>query len=152
MKNNCIDKSFNKIPLSSLSPFIHSVVWSSMIDYPEHVCSVLFFNGCNFNCEFCYNKNLKMEKELDFNNHVLPKLMQRKDFVNHIILSGGECTISPFFEKVVDKLYENHFTIGIHTNGSRPDVIKKVISKIDFIGMDIKNDFANYDKISRSRS
>lgn len=131
---------------------IKSVLWSSMIDYPDNICSVIFTSGCNFDCEFCYNKKLTFEKEINFEKEIFLKLLARKSFINHIIISGGECTISPDFLNIVDMLYENDFRIGIHTNGYRPDIIKHVINKLDFIGMDIKNDFQNYSKISRSRS
>ena len=130
---------------------VKSVIWARMIDYPEHVCTTIFMDGCNFNCEFCYNKNLKNEKPIDFEQIILPQLIERKNFVNHIILSGGECTISPDFFKIVETLYYHQFKIGIHTNGYRPDILQKVISKLDFVGMDIKNDFENYSAISRSQ-
>ena len=42
---------------------IKSVIWSSMIDYPDNVCTTLFTGVCNFDCEFCYNKGLLKEKE-----------------------------------------------------------------------------------------
>lgn len=126
---------------------IKSVIWSSMIDYPDNVCTTLFTGVCNFDCEFCYNRGLLNEKDLDFDNEIFPKLMERKDFIDHIIISGGECTIHPEFERIVDKLYNNGFKIGIHTNGYAPEILEKVIGKIDFIGMDIKNDFNNYNDI-----
>lgn len=129
---------------------IKSVIWSSMIDYPDNVCTTLFTGVCNFDCEFCYNKGLLNEKDLDFEKNIFPKLLERKDFVNHIIISGGECTIHPEFEKIVNRLYENGFKIGIHTNGYAPEILEKIIDKLDFIGMDIKNDFSNYDKITNS--
>lgn len=129
---------------------VKSVIWSSMVDYPNNICTTLFMAGCNFNCEFCYNKKLLYEKDIDFENAILPKLIERKSFIKHIILSGGECTTSPDFLNIIDKLYDNKFIIGIHTNGYRPDVLRKVIDKLDFIGMDIKNDFKNYSKTVRS--
>ena len=126
---------------------IKSVIWSSMIDYPDNVCTTLFTGVCNFDCEFCYNKGLLNEKDLNFEKDIFPKLMERKDFINHIIISGGECTIHPEFENIVNKLYENGFKIGIHTNGYTPEMLEKLIDKIDFVGMDIKNDFNSYDEI-----
>lgn len=129
---------------------IKSVIWSSMIDYPDNVCTTLFTGVCNFDCEFCYNKGLLNEKDLDFEKNIFPKLLERKDFVDHIIISGGECTIHPEFEKIVNRLYENGFKIGIHTNGYAPEMLEKIIDKLDFVGMDIKNDFSNYDKITNS--
>lgn len=120
-----------------------------MVDYPHNICTTLFTCGCNFNCEYCYNKNLLKEKTLKLEEDILPKLLERKNFINHIIISGGECTVSNDFLEIINRLYENNFKIGIQTNGYRPDIIEKVIKKLDYIGMDIKNDFENYDKISR---
>lgn len=130
---------------------IKSVIWSSMLDYPDYVCTTLFTGVCNFDCEFCYNKGLLNEKEINFENDILPKLLERKDFINHVVISGGECTYHKDFEKYVNILYENGFKIGLHTNGYAPDVLKKVISKVDYIGMDIKNDFLNYDEITQRK-
>ncbi len=130
---------------------IKSVIWSSMIDYPDNVCTTMFTGVCNFDCEFCYNRGLLKEKEMDFENEIMPKLLNRKDFINHVIISGGECTIHKDFEKIINKLYENGFKIGIHTNGYAPEILEKVINKIDYIGMDIKNDFENYDKITQKK-
>lgn len=130
---------------------IKSVIWSSMIDYPDNVCTTLFSGVCNFDCEFCYNKGLLNEKDLDFEKDIFPKLIERKDFIDHVIISGGECTIHPDFERILNKLYENGFKIGIHTNGYTPEVLERNIDKIDYIGMDIKNDFDNYDEITCSK-
>ncbi|MBQ8299841.1 MAG: anaerobic ribonucleoside-triphosphate reductase activating protein [Clostridia bacterium] len=130
---------------------IKSVIWSSMIDYPDNVCTTLFTGVCNFDCEFCYNKGLLKEKELDFEKEILPKLLDRKDFIDHVIISGGECTVHPDFEKVINILYENGFKIGIHTNGYTPEILSNIIDKIDFIGMDIKNDFENYNEITQKK-
>ena len=128
---------------------IKSVIWSSMIDYPDNICTTLFTGVCNFDCEFCYNRGLLKEKELDFEKEILPKLLERKDFIDHVIISGGECTFHKDFEKYINILHENGFVIGIHTNGYMPEILEKVMDKIDYIGMDIKNDFNNYDEITQ---
>ena len=60
-----------------------------------------------------------------------------------------ECTFHKDFEKYINILYENGFVIGVHTNGYTPEILEKVIDKIDYIGMDIKNDFNNYDEITQ---
>lgn len=126
---------------------IKSVIWSSMLDYPGHVCSTIFFDKCNFKCEYCQNQDLCKMKEIDFEKEILPNLIERKDFVKYIVLSGGECTIDKEFQKNIDILYEKGFKIGIHTNGYKPEIIEKNISKISYIGMDIKNDLKKYDEI-----
>lgn len=130
---------------------IKSVIWSSMIDYPDNICTTLFTGVCNFDCEFCYNRGLLKEKELNFEEEILPKLLERKDFIDHVIISGGECTFHKDFEKYINILHDNGFVIGIHTNGYTPEILENVIDKIDYIGMDIKNDFSNYDEITKKK-
>ena len=130
---------------------VKSVIWSSMIDYPENVCTTLFTGVCNFDCEFCYNRGLLKEKEMDFEKEILPKLLDRKEFIDHVIISGGECTVHPDFERIVNILYDNGFKIGINTNVYTPEILEKVIDKLDYIGMDVKNDFDNYNAITQKQ-
>ena len=63
---------------------------ASTIDYPNEICTVLFVGKCNWNCEFCYNTNLVSETNIDFDKDILPKLLKRKNFINHVVISGGE--------------------------------------------------------------
>lgn len=127
---------------------IKNVIWASMIDYPGKTSSVLFVGKCNFNCSYCYNRTLLKEKDIYFDRQILPKLIERKDFVSHVIISGGEPTIDEEFENILEKLYENGFLIGVHTNGSNPEMIKKHINKIDFLGIDIKSSPEKYNDIA----
>lgn len=123
-----------------------------MLDYPGHTCSVLFTGKCNFDCKFCYNKPLLKMPNLDFDNVILPKLIERKELVNHVILSGGECTIEDEFNDIIDKLYANDFTIGIHSNGTRFDIIERNINKISFYGIDYKTGRNKYDAIINGKT
>lgn len=126
-----------------------SIVWSSTIDYPKQVSTVLFVGICNWDCGFCYNRNLINNKDIDFDNYILPRLIQRKKFINHIVISGGEVTCYNELINVIDKLKNKGFTLGIHTNGSNPDMLENIIDKIDFVGMDIKTSFTDkYNKIT----
>lgn len=124
---------------------IKHVIWASMIDYPGETSTVLFTGACNFNCDYCYNKTLKQAEDKAFDNEILPKLLERKDFVSHIILSGGEPTIDKNFDHMIDVLYNKGFKIGVHTNGSNPEKIINNIDKIDYLGIDIKTSFDKYD-------
>ena len=130
---------------------LKSVIWASMLDYPGKVCTSLFFEGCNFACEYCQNKDISKAKTIDFKQEVLPKLLERKDFINHVILSGGECTISSQIQDVVDILYKNGFKIGIHTNGYTPEFLEKNKEKISYIGMDIKTSFNKYSLVAERK-
>ena len=44
---------------------------ASTIDYPNEICTVLFVGKCNWNCEFCYNTNLVLESDINFDKEFL---------------------------------------------------------------------------------
>ena len=127
---------------------IKHVIWASMIDYPGQTATVLFTGACNFNCDYCYNKTLKQAGDMHFDNVILPKLLERQDFVNYVILSGGEPTMDKDFDYIIDTLNKHGFIVGVHTNGSNPDKIMNNINKIDYFGIDIKTSFEKYNVVA----
>lgn len=130
---------------------IKHVIWASMIDYPGQTSTVLFTGACNFNCDYCYNKSLNLAKDKVFDKSILPELIKRRDFIDHVILSGGEPTIDKEFEYIVNVLYSNGFKVGVHTNGSNPEKIINNIDKIDYLGIDIKTSFNKYDIVAGTK-
>jgi len=122
-----------------------------MIDYPGETCAVLFTGACNFNCDYCYNKTLKVAEDKVFDKEILPKLLDRREFVDHVVLSGGEPTIDKNFDYIIDTLYKNGFKIGLHTNGSNPDKVINNIDKIEYLGIDIKTSFDKYDIVAGTK-
>jgi len=115
-----------------------SIVWSSTIDYPNQVSTVLFVGACNWDCKYCYNKNLINNESIDFNSKILPKLISRQKFINHIVISGGECTCYSELPNIINTLKNRGFIIGIHTNGSNPGILQNILNDVNFVGMDIK--------------
>lgn len=123
---------------------IKSVVWTSMLDYPKEISTTLFIGECNWNCEYCHNKDLVKLSNINFKNEILPKLLKRKEIIKHVVLSGGECTCYNKINELIKVLKQNNFIIGIHTNGSNPNILKENIDKINYIGMDIKTSKEKY--------
>ena len=118
-------------------------VRTSLIDYPEHIASVIFTGGCNFRCPMCHNADLVLHPE-DLQSvseqGLLSFLSKRAGLIDGFVVSGGEPTIQndliPFLLKV--KALGLH--IKLDTNGSRPDVVAEVVRQemVDYIAMDIK--------------
>jgi len=115
---------------------------STLIDYPGKVACVLFFSGCNFHCPYCHNpelaKGVALEKwpeqvAFDF-------LEQRKGFIEGVVISGGEPSLHPDVIRVCQTIRQMGYPIKLDTNGSRPDVLEKLISRglVDYVAMDIK--------------
>lgn len=110
-----------------------------MLDYPGRICTVLFVGSCNWRCSFCHNNRLFDLPDIDFDSDIFPKLLERKPLIDTIVISGGEPSVyGEEAEKIVEKLVENGFSVGIHTNGSNYAFISRLASKISFWGVDIK--------------
>lgn len=125
-----------------------SVVWSSMLDFPGRVSTVLFVGNCNWRCAFCHNAEMFKLPDLDFENSILPELIRRKSMVDTVVISGGEPSV--YGDELTDKVktLKNYgFTVGIHTNGSNPSFIEEIIPLISFVGMDIKTSESRYKKL-----
>ena len=122
---------------------------TSLIDYPDKVCAVFFASGCNFRCPYCYNPELVFNKTKLINEKWIKNFLeQRKSLLDAILLTGGEITIQQDFVEFLKEIKKYGYLVGIETNGSKPDAIKKIIDNkiVDFIAMDIKSDLETYEK------
>lgn len=116
---------------------------TTLIDYPDKIACTIFFAGCNFRCGHCYNadlvfnsKNLKEIKE----EEILDFLKKRKKWLDGIVISGGEPTISKALPAILKKIKEKGFLVKLDTNGSKPEVLRELIKEglVDYVAMDIK--------------
>ena len=123
----------------------------TLLDYPGNVACLIFTQGCNFRCPFCHNSGL-----LDMNNNcekidekeVFKYLEKRKGLLDGVCISGGEPLLKKDIEYFIRKVKDLGYKVKLDTNGSSPKKLKQLIEEglIDYVAMDIKNDFLNYDK------
>lgn len=121
---------------------------TSLLDWPGEVSSVIWTQGCNFRCPFCHNRdliNLK-GKNLISEEKLVKNLIQRKIWITHLVITGGEPTIQPDLVEFCQKMKNLGFKIKMDTNGSKPGVVKKLmdLDLVDFWAMDIKTKFDKY--------
>lgn len=125
----------------------------TLLDYPGKTACLLFTQGCNFRCPFCHNRDLlKNDKPPDeiSEDEVFEYLRKRQGILDGICISGGEPLLQKDIERFVKKVKEMGFLVKLDTNGSCPTILKRLIENnmLDYIAMDIKDDFINYDKAS----
>ncbi|RZB30794.1 MAG: pyruvate formate lyase activating enzyme [Desulfobacteraceae bacterium Eth-SRB1] len=129
---------------------------SSLIDYPGKISCVLFLSGCNFDCPYCHNPDLAKNNIHTLLNEdsVYDFLEMRKDFLDGVVISGGEPTLQKDLTSLCEKTKQMGYPVKIDTNGSRPHVIKKLIDEglVDYIAMDIKTDPLNYSPLIQKKS
>ncbi len=124
---------------------------TSLIDFPGEISAIFFLSKCNFRCPFCYNIELvENNKNLQSMNkkEIETFLDERKNFLDGIVITGGEPTLSEDLEDLIDLIRSKGFKVKLDTNGTNPEKLKKIIDsgKVDYIAMDIKASKENYDK------
>lgn len=125
----------------------------TLLDYPGKTACLLFTQGCNFRCPFCHNKDLlgKCNKVQTIKEEdIFSYLEKRKGLLDGVCISGGEPLLQPDIESFISKIKEMGYQVKLDTNGSNPKMLKNLIEnkKIDYVAMDVKNDFSNYEKTS----
>jgi pyruvate formate lyase activating enzyme len=113
---------------------------TSLIDYPDVVASVLFTVGCNLRCPYCHNGELVHGYTGPFleADEVLESLIERKRYVDSVVITGGEPTIQADLPEFLAKLKEHGFSVKLDTNGFNPETLEACLPYLDYIAMDIK--------------
>jgi pyruvate formate lyase activating enzyme len=123
---------------------------NSLIDYPGKISCVIFFSGCNFDCPYCHNPELARGGTLspDYLSEdlIFDFLGSRKGFLDGVVISGGEPTLQKGLISFCKKIRLMGYPVKLDTNGSRPEVIKKLIDEdlVNYMAMDIKTDPSHY--------
>lgn len=121
----------------------------SLLDYPGKVSSIIFTQGCNFNCLYCHNRDLirvKQQNDIYKPEKILAFLNDRKNKIDAVVITGGEPTLQPDLIDFMKKIKKMGFLIKLDSNGYKPDVLRKIIESklVDYIAMDIKAPLNNY--------
>ena len=113
---------------------------TSLVDYPNKVCTTLFVPFCNLRCGYCYNHRLFKEN----NPKILPDvetvdvLIQRKQLTKYLCITGGEPTLQPDLPVYLRFLKSVGFKIKLDTNGTVPHIIERCLEHVDYIALDVK--------------
>ena len=124
---------------------------TSLLDYPDILCAIIWTMGCNFRCPFCYNKQLVLKKtEIIPEEEILYFLKKRKGVLEGLSISGGEPLLQENIVNFIEKVKKMNYLIKIDTNGAFPGKLKELIDKklVDYVSMDIKAPKKKYDKLA----
>ena len=132
---------------------VGGIIPFTTIDYPGHLSMVVFLQGCPFRCPYCSNPelqtfNVKEASHILNYQSVLDFVIKRHNLLEAVVFSGGEATcqsdgIIDFIKLLQDK--NINYKFGLHTNGMYPDKLETLLPYIDWIGLDVKAPFDNYD-------
>lgn len=123
----------------------------TLIDFPGHIAAIIFLGECNFRCDYCYNKDLvcRPEQLPTFDEQaVLDLLSQRRNFLEGVVITGGEATLqASALKKFLPQIRSLGLRIKLDSNGYLPEKITELIPLVDYIAMDIKAPLERYGQI-----
>jgi pyruvate formate lyase activating enzyme len=127
----------------------------SLIEYPGKISAIIFCQGCNFRCPYCYNRELVIPalfQPLLSEGEILDFLAKRRGKLEAVTITGGEPALQPDLNSFISRLKEMEYLVKVDTNGSIPIVLEEWIESrlVDYIAMDIKGPLEKYGEITRS--
>jgi pyruvate formate lyase activating enzyme len=118
---------------------------TTLIDFPGQIAATVFLVGCNFRCPWCYSSELVLPEKIKKQPLISQKyffdfLKERKNLLGGVVICGGEPTLRRDLPSFIKKIKKMGFLVKLDTNGSNPDLLKKLIKQklVDYIAMDIK--------------
>ncbi|PRX35526.1 pyruvate formate lyase activating enzyme [Orenia metallireducens] len=126
---------------------------TSLIDYPEHIATVVFTQGCNYKCPYCHNASLIANSSERSSYLSLEDLWnfieKRKKLIDGISITGGEPTLQPGLIDFIKEIKATGLKVKLDTNGSNPDILAELLAAnlLDYIAMDIKSSLQSYSAV-----
>lgn len=134
----------------------------STTDWPGQLAAVVFVQGCPWRCHYCHNVELQPRaapaadqapdapaapRAVDWPG-ALRTLQRRQGLLDGVVFSGGEPTLDPALPDAMGEVRDLGFKVGLHTAGIYPDRLKEVLPLADWVGFDLKADFAAYASVT----
>lgn len=121
----------------------------STVDVPGHLAAVLFTQGCPWSCRYCHNGHLQDVKGEALSwEALLVRLKRRRGFLEAVAFSGGEPLLQPGLPGALRELRAMGFRTALHTGGSHPERLGRVLPLVDWVGFDLKAPWEGYDRIT----
>jgi len=126
----------------------------SLVDWDGMVATTLYLSGCNFRCPYCHNSGLVLfpdQYETVPIAEILPYLKEHNDFLDGVVVTGGEPCMHRHAPELITALRETGMRVKLDTNGSFPQMLESLIGDnlIDYVAMDIKAPL-DFDAYTRS--
>ena len=126
----------------------------TLIDYPNHLATIVFTPGCALRCPYCHNPELitavpGSRSEFFIVNHedeFFDFLKTRLGLLEGVVITGGEPTLHLDLLDFIHRVKDLGFLVKLDTNGIFPDKVKAILATglVDYWAMDIKHSPEKY--------
>jgi len=124
---------------------VAGIIEESNSHHPGLISYVIFTQGCNFKCHYCYNspsaRFFEPEEITDTKiDEILTFLEENKEKYGAVVISGGEPTMHKDLPDVLKKIKALGLLVRLETNGTYPRMLSKIVSEglANYVAMDIK--------------
>ena len=103
-------------------------------------------------CQYCYNPEIVYGKGSISFEKVISFLLSRKNLLDAVVLSGGECLMHKNIIPLITEIKKLGFLVKIDTNGSSPDVMQKLLflHLVNYVALDFKGPKSKFKAITKS--
>lgn len=117
----------------------------SFVDYPGHISSVVFTQGCNFRCRYCHNPELVYPGQIlesgSIDSAIVKKwITENRTLLDAVVITGGEPALHDSLPGFISGIKNSGLKIKLDTNGTNPGMLRRLIGEkqVDYVAMDIK--------------
>ncbi|MFH0911208.1 MAG: anaerobic ribonucleoside-triphosphate reductase activating protein [Planctomycetota bacterium] len=142
------------VPIPVKLPVIRGFLPASLNEWDGRISAVLFLEGCNWRCPYCHGWRLVRDPaslpEIPI-GEVLRVLEEETEWVDGVTITGGEPTLQPAIEALVELFHRRGLAVKLETNGSRPRLMESLIrlGMLDCLALDYKAPLAP-DRLKRA--
>jgi pyruvate formate lyase activating enzyme len=110
------------------------------IDYPGELAAVVFLQGCPWRCRYCQNGALidPSATPVIAWSQISAFLERRRGLLDAVVFSGGEPTLQSALPAAMTEVRGLGFKVGLHTAGSVPKRLARLLPLLDWVALDIK--------------
>ncbi len=119
------------------------------IDFPGHLAAVVFCQGCAWRCAYCHNPHLLAVGD---DGEGWPRLRDflssRRGLLDGVVFSGGEPLFQSGLADAMEGVKSMGFKVALHTAGTHPGRLRRLLPLLDWVGLDIKTSFEHYPQLT----
>ena len=123
---------------------IAGFIKTTLLDWDGMVACTVYLAGCNMRCPYCHNREIVINADSVEGipeDDILGYIEEHSDFIDAVVVSGGEPLMNRDIDKFLKKLKALGIKVKLDTNGCFPERLNDVIGAglVDRVAMDVKS-------------
>lgn len=120
----------------------------SSLEFPGKISLVIFTAGCMLRCPYCHNSDIIDGGELKDIKEIFSEISDSLDFIDSVVLTGGEPLIQYGEVKMILNYCKKHnLNTKLDTNGYYPEILEELVDLVDYVAIDVKAPYNKYEEI-----